>query len=72
MAVRLAGRALKDLFVTLFGKPEGIVLFQLIEATQYTIYLSLIAFLGGGFVGALITLLRVSPSSARGSPLRRR
>ncbi|MDC0739664.1 amino acid ABC transporter permease [Cognatishimia sp. SS12] len=52
---------MKDLFVALLGKPEGIVLFQLLEATQFTIYLSLIAFLGGGLLGAGITLLRIMP-----------
>jgi len=41
---------MKDLFINLFGKPEGIVLFQLLEATQFTIYLSLIAFIGGGLI----------------------
>lgn len=52
---------MRELFISLLGKPEGIVLFQLIEATQFTIYLSLIAFGGGGLVGALITLLRIAP-----------
>ncbi|MEM9395137.1 MAG: amino acid ABC transporter permease [Pseudomonadota bacterium] len=31
------------------------------EATQFTIYLSLIAFVGGGIVGGMITLARISP-----------
>ncbi|TDL83813.1 amino acid ABC transporter permease [Meridianimarinicoccus aquatilis] len=53
---------MKDLFVSIFGAPEGIVLLQLLTATQFTIYLSLIAFIGGGTVGAGITLLRVLPS----------
>lgn len=53
---------MKELFVSILGKPFGIVLFQLVEATQYTIYLSLIAFIGGGLVAALITFMRVSPS----------
>ncbi|KCV82411.1 amine acid ABC transporter permease [Actibacterium atlanticum] len=52
---------MKDLFITVLGKPDGIILFQLIEATQYTIYLSLIAFAGGGILGALITLMRIVP-----------
>jgi polar amino acid transport system permease protein len=51
-----------DFFIALFGKPFGIVIFQLLEATQFTIYLSLIAFFGGGIVGAFITLLRVMPN----------
>lgn len=55
---------MKEFFVSLLGKPDGIILFQLIEATQYTIYLSLIAFIGGGLLGGLITLLRIMPSKA--------
>ena len=53
---------MNDFFVSLFGKPFGHVIFQLIDATQFTIFLSLIAFFGGGVVGALITLLRVMPN----------
>lgn len=53
---------MKELLTELLGKPEGIVLFQLLDATQYTIYLSLIAFLGGGSVGAVIAFLRILPS----------
>ncbi len=52
---------MSDFLVAIFGKPGGIVLFQLLEATQYTIYLSLIAFFGGGLMGAGITVLRTSP-----------
>ena len=57
---------MKELFVALLGKPDGIILFQLIEATQYTIYLSLIAFLGGGLMGGFITLLRILPNKSAG------
>lgn len=39
---------MKDWFIAMLGKPEGIVLYQLLDATQFTIYLSLIAFVGGG------------------------
>jgi polar amino acid transport system permease protein len=46
-----------DLLVALFGKPTGIVIAQLISATQFTIYLSLIAFAGGGALGAVMTVL---------------
>jgi len=53
---------MKDILVALLGKPEGIVLYQLLDATQFTIYLSLIAFVGGGIVGGLITLLRIAPN----------
>ena len=54
---------MKDLLVSLFGAPEGVVLFQLLYATQFTIYLSLIAFVGGGIVAAGITVLRILPST---------
>ncbi|MEM6383785.1 MAG: amino acid ABC transporter permease [Pseudomonadota bacterium] len=53
---------MRDLFGDVLGRPFGIVIFQLLEATQFTIYLSLIAFIGGGFVALLVTLARVSPS----------
>ena len=53
---------MKELLTELFGKPEGIVLFQLLHATQFTIYLSLIAFIGGGLIGAMIAFLRVLPA----------
>lgn len=55
---------MKDIFGDLFGRPFGIVLFQLLDATQFTIYLSLIAFIGGGALALIITLARVSPSKA--------
>tara|TARA_R110000787_G_scaffold44210_7_gene108612 strand:+ start:39548 stop:40270 length:723 start_codon:yes stop_codon:yes gene_type:complete len=58
----MEGNAMKEAFVAVLGKPFGIVLFQLIDATQFTIYLSLIAFIGGGIVGLLITLVKTSPS----------
>ena len=45
---------MKDLFVDLLGKPFGIVVFQLLEAAQFTVYLSLIAFVGGGALGLII------------------
>lgn len=51
---------MKELFVNLLGKPFGIVIFQLLEATQYTIYLSLIAFVGGGLIASAIALARIS------------
>ena len=46
----------------LFGQPYGIIIGQLILACKYTIYLSLIAFLGGGLFGAFITFLRIIPN----------
>lgn len=53
---------MKEVFVQVFGAPEGVVLFQLIHATQFTIYLSLIAFVFGGLIGACIALCRILPS----------
>ncbi len=53
---------MKEVFITLLGKPGGIVLFQLLEATQFTTYLSLIAFIGGGILGLIITLIKITPS----------
>ena len=50
---------MEDMFINIFGKPEGIIISQLISACRFTIYLSLIAFIGGGIVGALITFLRI-------------
>lgn len=55
---------MKPLFVELLGQPMGIVIFQLLQATQYTVYLSLIAFTGGGAIGAAITLARISGRKA--------
>ena len=51
-----------DVFISIFGEPHGIIVGQLIWATQYTIYLSAIAFLGGGLFGGLITFFRIIPS----------
>ena len=53
---------MQELFSTVFGQPEGIIVWQLIAATRFTIYLSLIAFFGGGVVAAFICFARISPS----------
>ncbi|MEM7406033.1 MAG: amino acid ABC transporter permease [Pseudomonadota bacterium] len=53
---------MKELLISILGKPEGIVVFQLLAATQYTLYLSLIAFVGGGITAALLTLARIAPA----------
>ncbi|MEM8541114.1 MAG: ABC transporter permease subunit, partial [Pseudomonadota bacterium] len=53
---------MSDLLITFFGKPHGIVVFQLISATQFTIYLTLIAFIGGGILAAFVTFCRIAPS----------
>lgn len=55
---------MSDILVSILGAPEGVVVYQLLYATQFTIYLSLIAFFGGGVVGAGITVLRVLKSKA--------
>ena len=49
-----------DLFVEILGKPHGFIVFQLLAACRFTIYLSLIAFVGIGAIACLITLLRIS------------
>lgn len=49
-----------ELFVEILGKPHGFIVFQLLAACRFTIYLSLIAFVGGGAVACLVTLLRIS------------
>lgn len=53
---------MKEALISLLGKPEGIVVFQLLDATQFTIYLSLIAFTGGGLAGGIIAFLRILPN----------
>lgn len=53
---------MRDLLIEIFGRPHGIVLHQLLDATQFTIYLSLIAFVGGGILGAFIALVRIAPN----------
>lgn len=46
----------------LLGDFHGKVFATLVIATQYTIYLSLTAFLGGGLLGLFLTIFRVSES----------
>ncbi len=53
---------MQDLIVTILGKPEGVIVSQLIFASQFTIYLSAIAFLGGGIIGGIFTFLRIIPN----------
>lgn len=50
-----------DLFSTLFGPFYGNMLSILLSATQWTIYLSLAAFIGGGLLGLILTVLKISP-----------
>jgi len=53
---------LQELLLNIFDKPLGIIIFQLILATRFTIYLSLMAFIGGGFLALIITFFRIYPS----------
>ena len=53
---------MKELFVEILGNPTGTIIFQLLDAGQLTIYLSLIAFIGGGTIAALLTIMRASSS----------
>ena len=55
---------MEGIFINFFGKPEVIIISQLISSCRFTIYLSLIAFIGGGIVGALITFLRIIPNKS--------
>ena len=52
---------MKELLIELIGAPLGTIVFQLIFAAQYTVYLSLIAFVGGGIAAVFITLARIAP-----------
>lgn len=52
---------MKELLQSIFGEFHGNVVYVLLDATQWTIYLSLVAFIGGGLIGAIITSLRVLP-----------
>lgn len=51
-----------EFFQLLLGDFHGKVFATLLIATQYTIYLSLAAFLGGGLFGLVLTIMRVSES----------
>ena len=44
-----------------FGPFYSNVIGTLVNATQWTIYLSLTAFIGGGLIGLLFTILKISP-----------
>ena len=53
-----------ELLQWMFGEFHGKVIATLISATQYTIYLSLTAFVGGGLIGLLLTGFRVAGTRA--------
>ncbi len=46
----------------LFGPFYGNMIGLLLSATRYTIYLSLAAFFGGGLLGLILTVFKISPS----------
>ncbi len=48
----------------IFGEFYGRMLFILLDATQFTIYLSLVAFFGGGLIGLVMTVLKITPNRA--------
>lgn len=52
---------MKAAIQSVLGEFYGNIVFVLLDATQWTIYLSLAAFFGGGVIGLLITLLRIAP-----------
>jgi ABC-type amino acid transport system permease subunit len=52
---------MKEFWQSLFGEFYGNILYTLLDATQWTIYLSLTAFVGGGLLGLIITALRITP-----------
>lgn len=58
-----------EILQLIFGEFHGRVIATLINATQYTIYLSLIAFAGGGLIGLLVTLIRLTSRGITGKLL---
>lgn len=60
----MEGSAIKDFLAEIFGKPLGIVIYQLLGGAEYTIILSLTAFVGGGLI-ALIVALAGIPSKKK-------
>ncbi|MGH1412630.1 MAG: amino acid ABC transporter permease [Pelagimonas sp.] len=51
-----------DFLQSIFGDFYGKMIFILLDATQYTIYLSLVAFIGGGLIGLVMTVLKILPN----------
>ena len=52
---------MSSVIITIFGEFYGNMLTILLSATQWTIYLSLSAFIGGGLIGLLFTILKICP-----------
>jgi polar amino acid transport system permease protein len=57
----MVGFKMKDLLTPLFGDFYGNMIAILLNATQWTIYLSITAFVGGGLIGLVFTILKISP-----------
>ncbi len=55
---------MRDFLQQIFGEFHGNILYVLLDATQWTIYLSLTAFVGGGVIGFLVMLARIAPIRA--------
>ena len=53
---------MQEILIEIFDKPLGIIIAQLISATRFTIYLSLIAFIGGGLLALIISFLSIYSS----------
>ncbi len=51
-----------DILQWVFGSFYGNMISILLSATQWTIYLSLAAFVGGGLIGLLFTIFKIAPS----------
>lgn len=51
-----------DFLMLIFGDFYGQMVSILLSATQWTIYLSLVAFIGGGLIGLVMTVLKIAPS----------
>lgn len=52
---------MNNLLISIFGEFYGNMLTLLLSATQWTIYLSLTAFVCGGLIGLVFTIFRISP-----------
>jgi len=50
-----------DILQSLFGPFYGNMIGLLLKATQWTIYLSLAAFIGGGLIGLILTVCKIAP-----------
>ena len=57
----LEGNEMTELLQLLLGEFHTKMLLVLLSATQWTIYLSLTAFIGGGLIGLLFTVLKICP-----------